>query len=63
MGALAVGVSLALHEPLRDPDGFLGPSWLRLPLMLLGAFMVDVVPRSLWRARTSTGPGSASPWW
>lgn len=52
-GATALIVSLALDEPLRDPDGFLGPAWIRLPSMLLGAFLVDVVPRSLWRARNN----------
>ncbi|MBA2464309.1 MAG: inositol phosphorylceramide synthase, partial [Nocardioidaceae bacterium] len=51
MGLLAVIASFRLDEPLQDPDGFLGPSWIRLPLMVLGAFVVDVVPRSLWRAR------------
>jgi hypothetical protein len=51
MGLLAVAASLKLGEPLRDPDGFLGPSWLRLPLMMLGAFAVDVLPRSFWRSR------------
>jgi hypothetical protein len=50
-GVLAVVTSLAIGEPLRDPDGFLGPSWLRLPLMIAGAFLVDVVPRALWRSR------------
>jgi hypothetical protein len=53
MGALAVTASIQLGEPLRDPDGFLGPSWLRLPLMVVGAFLVDVLPRSLWRSRSS----------
>jgi hypothetical protein len=53
MGILAVVASAQLDEPLRDPDGFLGPSWLRLPLMVAGAFVVDVLPRSLWRSRTS----------
>ena len=63
---------------LRDPDGSLGPSWVRLPMMVLGAFVIDVVPRSLWRSRrrlrvvpaarprassTSTGPASGSRWW
>ena len=38
MGALAVITALALDKPLVDPEGFLGPSWLRLPLLLLGAF-------------------------
>jgi len=55
MGLLAVVASVSLDEPLRDPDGFLGPSWLRLPLMIFGAFLVDVVPRSLWRSRGSLG--------
>jgi hypothetical protein len=51
MGVLAVVTSLALGEPLKDPDGSLGPSWFRLPMMVVGAFVVDVVPRSLWRSR------------
>ncbi len=51
MGLVAVVVSWSLDERLRDPDGFLGPAWVRLPAMVLGAFLVDVVPRSLWRAR------------
>jgi hypothetical protein len=49
-GAVAVIASWALDEQLRDPDGFLGPAWVRLPAMLVGAFLVDVVPRALWRA-------------
>jgi PAP2 superfamily len=51
MGIAAVSVSVAIGEGLKDPDGSLGPSWFRLPLMLLGAFVVDVVPRSLWLSR------------
>ena len=50
-GVLAFVVSLALELPIRDPEGFLGPSWLRMPLLVLGAFLGDVVPRSAWRAR------------
>ena len=50
-GLVALITSQALDERLRDPDGFLGPAWVRLPAMLLGAFLIDVVPRSLWRAR------------
>jgi hypothetical protein len=55
MGVLAVVASQALGEPLRDPDGFLGPSWVRMPAMVLGAFLADVVPRSLWRSRRRPG--------
>ena len=51
MGLVAVVVSFALDERLRDPEGFLGPAWVRLPAMVIGAFLVDVVPRSVWRAR------------
>lgn len=51
MGIVAFVVSKATDEPLRDPDGFLGPAWVRLPAMVLGAFALDVVPRSVWRSR------------
>lgn len=51
MGFLAVLTALLLGEGLKDPDGSLGPSWVRLPLMVLSAFALDVVPRSLWRSR------------
>jgi hypothetical protein len=38
--------------PVRDPDGGVaGPTYLRLPLILLAAFLVDVVPRTLWSVR------------
>jgi membrane-associated phospholipid phosphatase len=50
-GFLAVVASLALGLPLRDPEGFLGPAWTRLPLLVIGAFLADIVPRSLWRSR------------
>ncbi|HLN76192.1 MAG TPA: phosphatase PAP2 family protein [Nocardioidaceae bacterium] len=50
-GALAVIASQSLGLPIRDPDGFLGPAWIRLPLLVLGAFLADVVPRSAWRSR------------
>lgn len=53
-GGLAVVGALILDLPLRDPDGFLGPSWIRLPLVL-GLFIVaDIVPRTLLRARGLT---------
>jgi PAP2 superfamily len=55
MGVLAVVASQVLDEPLKDPDGSMGPSWFRMPTMLLGAFLLDVVPRSVWRARRQRG--------
>jgi hypothetical protein len=51
MGVVAVVASISLGEGLRDPDGSLGPGWLRMPLMVGAAFVIDVVPRGLWRAR------------
>jgi len=51
MGSLAIVSSVSLGYPLRDPDGFLGPAWVRLPLLVLLAFAVDIVPRTLWRSR------------
>ncbi|WP_104116293.1 phosphatase PAP2 family protein [Arthrobacter sp. B1805] len=38
--------------PLRDPDGFLGPSYIRLPLLLVAMILADVLPRTLWRKPT-----------
>ena len=51
MGALALIASISLDRPLVDPEGFLGPSWLRLPLLVLGAFLLDLLPRTLWGSR------------
>ncbi|MBS41827.1 MAG: inositol phosphorylceramide synthase [Nocardioides sp.] len=52
MGALAVTVSVIYDRPLLDPEGsFLGPTWLRLPLLLLGALLLDLLPRTLWYSR------------
>ncbi len=51
MGVLALAASITLDRPLVDPEGFLGPSWLRLPLLVLGAFALDLLPRTLWGSR------------
>lgn len=51
MGIVAIVVSHVTDEPLRDPDGFLGPAYFRMPGMVVAAFALDVVPRALWRAR------------
>jgi len=51
MGLLAVSASLIWGHPLVDPDGFIGPSYLRLPTILLLAFAIDLVPRTLWVSR------------
>ncbi|GAA1919884.1 phosphatase PAP2 family protein [Nocardioides marmoribigeumensis] len=36
--------------PVRDPDSVAGPTYLRLPAILLLAFLLDVAPRALWAA-------------
>jgi PAP2 superfamily len=52
MGSLAILASVLLDKQLADPEGsFLGPSWLRLPLLLLGALLLDLLPRTLWYSR------------
>ena len=50
--ALAVGIlawiaSYRYNLPLRDPDGLAGPSYIRLPLIVLLFYLADVVPRAI----------------
>ena len=51
MGGLALLTAFSLDKSLVDPEGFLGPSWLRLPLLVLGALALDMVPRVIWYGR------------
>jgi hypothetical protein len=51
MGSLALITSNSLDKPLLDPEGFLGPGWLRLPLIVMGALSLDLLPRTLWLSR------------
>ncbi|WP_241153805.1 phosphatase PAP2 family protein [Nocardioides pantholopis] len=52
MGVWAAITAAVLDRPLIDPEGsFLGPSWLRLPLLLGGALLLDLGPRTLWLSR------------
>ena len=46
--------------PIRDPEGFLGPSYVRLPLMVLLMIAADVVPRVLARRREHGGLAAAT---
>ncbi len=45
MGFLAIVAAISLDKRLADPDGFLGPAWVRLPMLLAGAFVMDMLPR------------------
>jgi len=61
-GVAAVVASAAVGIRLRDPDGFLGPSYVRLPVLVLGFLLTDLVPRVLsavWAAR-GTGASRAA---
>ena len=48
-GLLAVIGALWLGLPLRDPDGVAGPSYIRLPGIVLLALAADIVPRAWYR--------------
>ncbi len=50
-GVVAVAVAAEFELPLRDPDGFLGPAWIRLPAIVALFVALDVVPRALIRRR------------
>jgi hypothetical protein len=52
MGALAILVAVIYDKRLIDPEGsFLGPSAIRLPLLLFGALLLDLLPRTLWLSK------------
>ncbi len=57
LGTAAVALICAwiLDLPLRDPDGFLGPTYVRLPVIVALMLALDVVPRAVLRARSVTG--------
>jgi membrane-associated phospholipid phosphatase len=44
---LTVLTAVVAGLPLRDPDGFLGPSYLRLPLIVVAMIALDLLPRVL----------------
>nr|WP_246283374.1 phosphatase PAP2 family protein [Nocardioides perillae] len=51
MGSLALLVGWQVGRPVVDPDGFLGPAVVRVPLLILGALALDFLPRTLWGGR------------
>lgn len=66
MGVWAAITAWHLGRPLIDPEGsFLGPSWLRLPILCLGALFLDLVPRAVWlsRGRVQLMPGLVRERW
>jgi hypothetical protein len=53
LAAATAVIAWVYDLPIRDPDGVAGPTYVRLPLILLLAVMVDVLPRTAWRSRTA----------
>jgi hypothetical protein len=56
MSVATVVVAIAYNLPIRDPDDATGPTYLRLPLILLIAFLTDVAPRAAHRAYGGGSP-------
>ena len=51
VGVTAIIASQLLDVPLRDPDGFLGPAYVRLPVIGLLFFAVGIIPVAIRRGR------------
>lgn len=66
MGIWAAITAWSVGRPLIDPDGsFLGPAWVRLPVLCFGALFLDLVPRAVWlsRGRARLMPGLVRERW
>ncbi|SKB09367.1 phosphatase PAP2 family protein [Aeromicrobium choanae] len=50
IGITAIVMSARLGIALKDPEGFLGPAYVRLPVMGLAFFALGIVPMALRRA-------------
>ncbi|GAB3017978.1 hypothetical protein GCM10011376_01400 [Nocardioides flavus (ex Wang et al. 2016)] len=52
IGMVTFVASAVLDRPVADPEGsFLGPSWVRLPVLCAAAIVIDLLPRALWLGR------------
>ncbi|MCL8250143.1 phosphatase PAP2 family protein [Aeromicrobium fastidiosum] len=49
VGATAIYFSHDLNVGLKDPEGFLGPAYIRLPLLGILLFLVGIVPQAIHR--------------
>ncbi|TXJ04462.1 MAG: inositol phosphorylceramide synthase [Aeromicrobium sp.] len=50
VGIFTIGMSQSLGIELKDPEGFLGPAYVRLPLIALAFFALGVLPMAIRRA-------------
>ncbi|GAA1735280.1 phosphatase PAP2 family protein [Aeromicrobium alkaliterrae] len=46
---IAVSFSVRLDIPMRDPEGFLGPAYVRLPLLAMLFFAAGIIPQAIGR--------------
>lgn len=49
VGVTAMVASAQVGVPMKDPDGFLGPAYVRLPLLALLIFAAGIIPAALRR--------------
>ncbi|GAA3281237.1 hypothetical protein GCM10020260_06510 [Nesterenkonia halobia] len=49
VGVAAMVASAQVGVPMKDPDGFLGPAYVRLPLLALLIFATGIIPAALRR--------------
>lgn len=54
-GVLAVLGALILDLPLQDPDGFVGPAYIRLPAIVVVFLLLDIAP-ALFKRFRAAGP-------
>ncbi|WP_344771538.1 phosphatase PAP2 family protein [Aeromicrobium panaciterrae] len=57
VGVTAIIAAQRLDVPLRDPDGFLGPAYVRLPLIGLMFFAAGIIPMAVRRGWRDGIPG------
>lgn len=57
MAAATVVVAAAYDLPVRDPDGVSVPTWVRLPVIVLAAVVLDVTARWALALRGTARPG------
>jgi hypothetical protein len=56
--AVAFGASVRLGIPLKDPEGFIGPAYVRLPVIALAFFAAGIIPQAIFRSGwRRIGPG------
>jgi len=58
IGIAAVVLSQQLGVPLRDPEGFLGPAYVRLPALAFMFFALGIIPQAIRRSGFKQAPGA-----